>query len=296
MKGKRNSDYQKISRLIPLRITADLNVDEAKAVDEAVRYDDTSRSALEAYSRTLAVLQEAAACPVPGESSIVRGTGGSLWDRIEPRLGPAGRMRRGRFDVIPTRYLVAACVALVSFAAVRETGVVSLPGQTVHPRVMVAHHASGGEQGVGVPQGAWRGKVHIRWMLNEPTVIPEMGITVGRVDRLMQNQLGLPDMNGVLVGSVSPGTLGDKLRPFDCITAVNGRPVYAPRHLKEVLSECISQGDLRFDVIRRVPAAETSSPNPNDQSWVNPGSMPAAMRPVSEDALRKMIVEPARIT
>lgn len=280
MKGKRNSDYQKVSHLIPLRITADLNVDEAKAVDEAVRYDDKSRSELESYSRAMAVLQEAAATPVPEQSPIVGGGGGSLWDRIEPRLGPAGRMRRGGFDGMPTRYLAAACVALIGFAAVNETGWLGFSGQKMHPQVNFVNVPPPGGQAT-VPQGQLRAVIHFRWMMNERTEIPEMGIDVGRVDRLMQNQLGLTSLNGVLVGKVNAESVGERvgLRPLDCIKAVNGRPVYAPQHFRELLEECKREGEreFHFDVIRRIPVTDSPAPTSNDQSslWLQaPGDQP----------------------
>lgn len=271
MKGKRNHDYDRVAHLIPLRVTGDVNVDEAKSVDEAVRYDDKSRSELDSYSKALNVLHEAASLPVPGESPIVRGDGGSLWDRIEPQLGPAGRMRPTGFDRVPTRYLAAACVALVFVTAANESRKI-VPGVAQFGNVIPVERSLGTQgnpavTGQRIPQGQITVPADfVRYLMGERMEIPEAGIVVARPDRISQKQLGLPDLNGVIVGAVQEGSLGQKagLLPGDFIFRVNGKSVYAPRHLRELVIEAKAEGEPRFERIRHRESVEPG-PEPNDE-------------------------------
>lgn len=264
MKGRRNSEFEKISKLIPLRVTGDLTVEEARLVDEAVRYDERSRKELESYSRAVAVLQEAGSQPAPCESPIARGEGGSLWDRIEPQLGPAGRMRPRGLERVPTRYMAAACIALLFVAAANETRRAVVPGAILpNANFQFAGNSGGASQ---APSGRTGQRVQlqipipaefVRALMGEQMAIPEAGVVVVRIDRIIQKQLHLPDLNGVVVVQVQEGSLGHRsgLRIGDCIVAVNGQSVYAPRHLRELLSKPPADGDFRFDLIRHEPPA-----------------------------------------
>jgi hypothetical protein len=279
VKRKRNSEFDKIAKLIPLRVTGDLTVDEARSVDEAARYDERSRKELESYTRAIAVLHEAASQPAPCESPIARGEGGSLWERIEPQLGPAGRMRPRGIEWIPTRYMAAACLALVVFAAAKETRQAVLPGPIApNGNVQFAGNSSGGA--VAAPRRAGQ-RVQlqipipaefVRALMGEQMAIPEAGVVVVRIDRIIQKQLHLPDLNGVVVVQVQEGSLGHRsgLRIGDCIVAVNGQSVYAPRHLRELLSKPPADGEFRFDLIRHEPPAARGAEDAPPSSSLGP--------------------------
>ena len=277
MKRKKSSDYEKISHLIPLRVTEDLTVDESKSVDETARYDEQSRSELQAFSRTISVLHEAASTPLPEESDVVRGEG-SLWDRIEPRLGPAGKHRSRGMEWLPTRYMVAACFGLFFLTGLSETkrflpsgfgnwggdsgvNTVSLPG----PTTSVPH--AQGLQVVVLP------------ISGESILVTELGMMITRIERLMQHKLGLPDQNGVVVTRVVPNSWADKagIKPGDCIISVDKKSVYAPRHTVEVLFVEMQDETANFRMIRnhqmievtvhwKKPQVEEGKPATNDTS------------------------------
>lgn len=242
---RKSSDYDKVAHLIPLRVTGDLSVDEAKTVDETARYDDKSRDELESFSHALSVLQEAASAPLPGESAVVRGES-SLWDRLEPRLGPAGRRSARGLDWFSTRSLAAACLALVALTLATEGGRLVRVEQAVNP---VAIPPSGAVQGISNNLiGAAVPPHHI----GESVLIPQLGVVVTRIERLMQKSLRLPDLNGVVVTVVVPNSIADHagLKPGDCVVGIDGKAVYAPRHTVEVLRETLADREAHFDLIR----------------------------------------------
>lgn len=272
VKRKRNTDYEKVARLIPLRMTGDLNVDDARRVDETVRYDADSRTELESFNRTLAILQEAAQQPLNHESPVVRGEG-SLWDRIEPRLGPVGKMRPRGMEWIPTRYLAAACLLLAVITLATESG-----------RMMVVRPVmpQGGASVEPVGDQLDRRRVTIdprlyRWLQSTDTLaLPETGLVIARINRLLQLQLQLADLNGVVVSQVQPGSLAEMagLQMGDSIIAINDEPVYAPKHLKELFDRFKDANEIRLDIIRKRATLQKPlqmAPGSKDQTRVVPG-------------------------
>lgn len=265
MKRKKSSDFDKISHLIPLRVTEDLTVDEVKAVDETARYDEQSRSELDAFTKSLSILHEAASTPLPEESSVVRGEG-SLWDRIEPQLGPAGKRRPQVSDWMPTRYLAAACVGLLCLTGLSEFrrfapdmggGLGQRPVQTVNLPELTT--VNGNQQAVA-PQGIPI-QIHVSLPIaGESIIVTELGIVVTRIERLMQHKLGLPDQNGVVITHVVPHSWADKagLKPGDCITAIDGKSVYAPKHTVEVLNSEMHDEVGNFSLIRNRQKVEVT--------------------------------------
>jgi hypothetical protein len=263
VKRKKSSDYDKISHLIPLRVTEDLTVDESKSVDETARYDEQSRSELHAFSRTISVLHEAASAPLPEESDVVRGEG-SLWDRIEPRLGPAGKHRSRSMEWLPTRYMVAACLGLFFLTGLSETkrflpsgfgnwggdsaiSTVGLPGAMTS----APHRQQGHVQGI---------QVVVLPIPGESLLVTELGMMICRIERLMQHKLGLPDQNGVVVTQVVPNSWADKagIKPGDCIISVDKKSVYAPRHTVEVLAVEMQDETANFMMIRNHQRVEVT--------------------------------------
>jgi len=257
VKRKKSSDFDKISHLIPLRVTADLTVDEVKAVDETARYDEQSRSELDAFTKSLSILHEAAAAPLPQESPVVRGEG-SLWDRIEPQLGPAGKRRPQVSDWMPTRYLAAACVGLFCLTGLSEVrrmapnmgnGLGFAPVQTVG--MQDAPQFEPNQQ--AAPSRATSIQIQVVLPIpGESIMITELGMIVTRIERLMQHKLGLPDQNGVVVTEIVPHSWADKagLKPGDVITSIDGKSVYAPKHTVEVLSTEMQDEVANFSLIR----------------------------------------------
>jgi hypothetical protein len=104
MNGKGNLDSAAVRALVALRPTEDLTDEELRLVDEEMRYSEECRREVEAYGRVVATLQAAGAEPSPTDDRP------SLWNRIEPRLGPAGRLKTRRWlPRVATWHLAAAC-------------------------------------------------------------------------------------------------------------------------------------------------------------------------------------------
>jgi hypothetical protein len=105
----RRNDEQEVRELLALRPTDDLTDDERRRVDEALLYSEECRDELAGYEKCLAVLQAAAAEPLPTDGRP------SIWKRVEPRLGPPRRFPPRRFFAsIPTYWLTAAVFLLAA--------------------------------------------------------------------------------------------------------------------------------------------------------------------------------------
>jgi len=103
----RKTEEQEVRELLALRPTDDLTDDERRRVDEALLYSEECRKELAGYENCLAVLQSAAAEPLPTDERP------SIWKNVEPRLGPPRRFASRRmFAAIPTYWLTAAVLLL----------------------------------------------------------------------------------------------------------------------------------------------------------------------------------------
>lgn len=103
---RRDDDYE-VRELLALRPTDDLTDDELRRVDESLRYSDVCRRELAEYEQCLAALNAAGAESSPTDDRP------SLWNRIEPKLGPA-RKHPTRKWITPstTSWLTAAVLLL----------------------------------------------------------------------------------------------------------------------------------------------------------------------------------------
>ena len=109
MNGKGNIDSAAVRALAALRPTDDLTDEELRLVDEEMRYSEECRRDVDAYARIVETLQTAGAEPSPTDGRP------SLWNRIEPRLGPAGRLKaRPWLPRVATWQLAAACGLLLA--------------------------------------------------------------------------------------------------------------------------------------------------------------------------------------
>ena len=205
MTSKGNAD-DRIRRLLPLRVSDDLTVDEAEAVDQHVRYDESARRELDAYAGCLDVLRESSAQPLPVDGR------GSLWERIEPRLGPAGRLRRRPLGWVATWQLAAACLATVTLTVFLENR----------------------------PDGAPRMRPSANPMRASPVAVdydrfirPLLGVEVRPVSRELAARMGLQSESGAEVVKVIRGSAADRfgLRTGDVIIAVDRMPVWSPESL-----------------------------------------------------------------
>jgi hypothetical protein len=283
---KKSTDFEKIAHLIPLRITDDLSTEEAKQVDETVRYDEKSRSELHSFQHIMGVLQEAASAPIKNESSVVRGES-SLWERLEPRLGPVVRPRPSLYERIPTGYLAIAAGLLMCVTALTEFGA---PLHRALPVAMTQGWAQGNVQTVGndpaggVPVVTNNPNVNLRVNVAVPIAgesigIPALGLVVTRVERVVQRVTGLQDLNAVLITEVAPNSFADRcgLKKGDCLIRVGQQRIYAPLHAVEVLNAELVDGKASFEVIRggQKVSVATDEKTDKDQSLRIPeGSTP----------------------
>jgi hypothetical protein len=208
-------DCRAIQPLLALRVTDDLHADESLAVDQHVRYCEACRTELAALTQAVRVLQEASAQPQPTDASP------SLWSRIEPRLGPAGKWRRATFAWISTRQLAAACIVIAV-----ATILLDWSGQP--PRQ------------VPLPQPPP--------LRQSPPLIP---VVVGGIVETRPN-LGIAAFTGSVVAEVEPGSAADQLglRVGDVIISVDDTPVRSANDLKELVSRTSLGSIVRFQWIR----------------------------------------------
>jgi hypothetical protein len=108
------SDIDDVRGLLALQPSGDLTPDEARQVDEALRYSPAAKRETERFADCLAILRQAAEAPTGVEDRP------SLWQRIEPELGPVRRSARRWQTVqrwmgaVPSSWLVAATLLLAS--------------------------------------------------------------------------------------------------------------------------------------------------------------------------------------
>lgn len=213
--------------LLALRVSDDLTADEARSVDEFVRYDARAKAELAAYSRTLELLREAGSEPSPIDDRP------SLWGRIEPRLGPAGRRRRRPLYWISTGQLAAACLALFVVTIYREAG----PDRVgkVNPWV---------GQGGAVPVSMGG--------LTAPLARPALGVVVQDLNSTVRQRLGSMATAGVSVVQTLPGLPADQagLRAGDVIVAVNGQRVASAPRFVELVTRLEMGQPVELSILR----------------------------------------------
>lgn len=206
--------------MLPLRVTDELTVDETLVVDRAVRECAQCRAALDSFSRAVVQLRATGSEPLPWEDRP------TLWGRIEPRLGPAGRMRRRQLAWFSNRYLAAACVAVAILTAYAEVS--RLPVESAPPPRRPA---------TGVPSIPRR----------EFVPLPAGGGTFAKSSQRFPatSRAGLP----IYVPSDSPHyQLG--LRTGDVVLTVDGRVIVRPQDLTEALSRQDRGGLFHAEVLR----------------------------------------------
>lgn len=221
MSSKPKEDAE-IQKLLPLRVSNDLTVDEAERVDQHVRYNESSRKALASYKRCVDVLRDAGGEPLPVDDCP------SLWARVEPRLGPAGRQRRRHLSWIPTWQLAAACVALL--------GVVIF--QSVGPAPVGQHGP--------VIQGPQLTPVDLELLK------PLLGVVAQPVSRQVAERLNLRSLAGAYVTEVMPGSQAQQagLRKGDIILRANNAEILSPTDLAAYISQCSPGEAVDFMLIR----------------------------------------------
>lgn len=219
-----------VKPLLALRVSEDLNVDEAARVDQHTRYCEGCRKRLIALSESVGVLRELGAGPTPVDDRP------SLWEKIEPRLGPAGRFRRRPFSWVSTRQLALACALLIGVTIYLET---SRPGG------QVAEVNRPGPRVVGEPN-------QFASQLPEAVIRPMLGVFVQEVNEGLAERLGLPEQQGALVAHVIPASSADLagLQTADVILAVNGVPIKSPQHLANIIGSSRIGRALRMQILR----------------------------------------------
>jgi hypothetical protein len=229
----RKTEEQEIRELLALRPTDDLTDDESRRVDEALVYSERHRRELADYENCLAVLQSAAAEPLPTDDRP------SLWKRIEPQLGPARRtIPRRVFISIPTPWLTAAVFLLAvgnlylltigqtyrgaerPLAVLKSNSAFVANAET--PRSMVdVPKASGNETLVRYPVLVDPRDKHGR-------VKPLLGLMV------FQRQ---DAAEGVEIGAIFEGTSAEEagLQVGDVILEIDGKKIHDPSCVADVL-------------------------------------------------------------
>lgn len=217
----KSHDCEKLRPLLALRVTDDLMVDEATMIDQEVRECAHCRQTLDSLSEAVGVLREA------GAESLAVENRPSLWDRIEPRLGPAGRMRRRPLSWLSTRYLAVACVALVAATTALESA-----------------------RGIREPRGA-------------PIVDQNFGDRMGVAPVAIQPvgagsnfeamiQPGGREFGGVVFRELRPDSpfARQGFQVGDVIVVVDGRMIYTTRDLAEALGRQDLAGKFQVEFFR----------------------------------------------
>ncbi len=108
MSAEKGHADEGLQRLLALAVSDDLSIAERRRVDETLRFSAAARIELDAHAACAEALAGVACQP-----SLVDGRP-SLWSRIEPQLGPAGRRRPSRlWPWLSAPRLASACAALV---------------------------------------------------------------------------------------------------------------------------------------------------------------------------------------
>lgn len=209
-----------IRKMIALRVSDDLSVDETAEVDQFVRYDEKGRDDLEAFTKIVELLHETGSGPLPVDRHP------SLWQRIEPRLGPAGRRRPSPFGFIPTWQLGAACAALILVAIVVESG----------------HRGP-----VGAPP-----TFRVQPAVTTVDVRPLLGVVVQPVTVDLAQRLRLRSLSGAIVSDVIIGSPADQagIRAADVIVRVNGIAIRTPEELSAAIGQFRVGDSVRIEFVR----------------------------------------------
>lgn len=217
-----------IKQLLPLRVSEDLDVDDAAKVDQHTRYCEGCRKRLHSFSIAVGVLREvgAASTPVDGRDS--------LWDKLEPRLGPAGRQRARPLSWVSTRQLALACALLIGLTIYLE-GSSGVQQGDMQPSALAP--TSGNEFASQHPVAVIR---------------PMLGVAVQEVDGVLAKRLGLPMPQGALVAHVIPASSADLagLQTADVILSVDEVMVRSPQHLATMIGGCKIGTTLKMQILR----------------------------------------------
>lgn len=247
-----DAEFEKVRRYIPLRASEDLSSEDAARVDACARYNRECREELAAYRRDLELLRESGSGPMPVDDLP------SLWERIEPRLGPAVRHRRRPLSWVSTRQLMAACVALLILNLYFD----ARPGQ--QPARLLLTSTPANEASIAVDYSA---PVASRMApARAEPARPILGVVVEPLAADRQDADRIP--LGVRVLHVLPdlaaGSAG--IRPGDLLIAVNGQPIFSPPQLLEVLARSRGMPKIRVEVIRDGQAILLEVPLDRSQS------------------------------
>ncbi|MFO0947518.1 MAG: PDZ domain-containing protein [Planctomycetota bacterium] len=228
-KGK--DAYEEIRHLLPLRVSDDLTADEAAQVDQEARYSEKCRSELESFAGTLQILRDASAEKLPTDDRP------SLWLRLEPKLGPAGKQRRRRLPFVQTWQLAAACVALIALTVVVE----------YQPSRPAIQYNSAGNTVVD-----FRGPADPARAISQAAIRPLLGAVVQEMNPELRRRLGVPGQVGVVVIDVSRGSSADAahLKRGDVILSVDGVAIEAPADMVRVLRHRKSGDEVQVEILR----------------------------------------------
>jgi hypothetical protein len=233
MTDKRDSNDE-IRRLIPLRVTDDLTADEAALVDEEVRYSSKSKADLEAYESILDVLRDAGSETLPVEDRP------SLWTKLEPKLGPAGRHRKqSRIQRwVPTWQLAAACLALFALTAVIE--------MRQDPKTLPFDNGNVMVDFNGAPA------VRQAQPLMVPIQIPMLGVVVKEISPEIRQRLPISGDAGVLIAGVLRGSAAhqDGIVAGDLLLKVNGHAVDSITGLLHMLQRFKNGDEIQVELFR----------------------------------------------
>lgn len=209
-------DCRKVHRLLALRVTDDLHADESAMVDQHVRYCDDCRRELESLARSVSVLHTVAEQPLATDAV------GLLWDRVEPRLGPAGRMRSRPLGWLSTRQLAAACAAMF---------MLTVTGELVRLRTPTPAAQS-----------------------ESPPVRPFGPLTPvadgGAVE--LRPSLGIVAFTGAVISEVARGSAAARLglEAGDVIITIDNVPIRSANALDEAIVRVANNGLVPIEVIR----------------------------------------------
>lgn len=255
MTAMRGDSNEAVRRLLALRVTDDLTADEAALVDQEARYSEKIRAELDAYANSVKLLRDAG-----GEKLAVESRP-SLWSRIEPRLGPAGRQRRRRIErFLPTWQLAAACLALFGLTLVIEFQPEVKRVEWVNPN----------------PNRVVDFQPNAPRVVQQAAIRPLFGVVVRELTPEVRRQLLIDNTPGVVIISVMQGSSADlaNLRRGDVIVSVDGKEVRAPVDLVRLLGNRRSGEDVQVELIRGgIRVLETvrlSTPQARTQPGMNP--------------------------
>ena len=223
--------------LLALHVSDDLTADERTVVEQELRYDPAARRRKEALAASHQLLREAAATPTPTAGRP------SLWARIEPRLGPAGRNRRRVWPWLSTGPLAAACAALLVLVVWNETASETpdpRPAVAVAPAASAAREVSAQDAArvrrrrtpptrqVGLDRGAAdvAASLPVFGPGDDVLRLGRMGLEVRPLTDGLRRRLRLPRcLAGVVVGAVAEGSPAyfAGLLPGDVVRQVGGR-------------------------------------------------------------------------